>query len=114
VVGKGGKPDASAVAQGGGRKNKNNKKKKVGDNNRPLAGAPTAAAAATAVGGGRGDKRSHQASSSDDGGVCYPVHNSTCHITEECREIKKLVEQYREHLKQQRDDDAPSRQREGK
>jgi hypothetical protein len=43
-----------------------------------------------------------------------PVHNSTCHNTEEYREIKKLAEQYREQLKQQRGDGAPSRQQEGK
>jgi hypothetical protein len=42
------------------------------------------------------------------------VHNSTCHNTEEYREIKKLAEQYREQLKQQRGDGAPSRQQEGK
>jgi hypothetical protein len=41
------------------------------------------------------------------------VHNST-HLSAECPEIKKLTEQYREHLKQQRDDGTPSRQREGK
>jgi hypothetical protein len=37
-----------------------------------------------------------------------------CHSTEECREIKRLAEQYREQLKQQRDDDMPSHQQEGK
>jgi hypothetical protein len=37
------------------------------------------------------------------------VHNSTCHNAKECREIKKLTEQYHEHLKQQRDDGVPSR-----
>jgi hypothetical protein len=42
------------------------------------------------------------------------VHNSTCHSAEECREIKKLTEQYREQLKQQRGDGASSHQREGK
>jgi hypothetical protein len=42
------------------------------------------------------------------------VHNSTRHNAEECREIKKLTEQYREQLKQQRGEGAPSRQREGK
>jgi hypothetical protein len=34
--------------------------------------------------------------------------------TEECREIKKLTEQYHEQLKQQRGNGTPSRQREGK
>jgi hypothetical protein len=42
------------------------------------------------------------------------VHNSTCHSAEECREIKKLIEQYHEHLKQQHNDGAPSCQRDGK
>jgi hypothetical protein len=36
------------------------------------------------------------------------------HSTEECREIKNLVEQYHEQLKQQCGDDAPSCQQEGK
>jgi hypothetical protein len=117
--GKGGKPDTSAAAQGGGSKNKNknkNKKKKGGGNIQTLARAPTAAAAAAAGGGRghRGDTRPRQASDSDDGGVRCPMHNSMCHNAEECREIKKLVEQYRKHLKQQRDDGVPSHQREGK
>jgi hypothetical protein len=42
------------------------------------------------------------------------VHNSMRHNTEECREIKKLTEQYCEQLKQQRNDGTPSRQWEGK
>jgi predicted Rossmann fold nucleotide-binding protein DprA/Smf involved in DNA uptake len=42
------------------------------------------------------------------------VHNSTCHTVSECREIKKLVEQFREKMQQQRQDGTPSRQREGK
>jgi hypothetical protein len=114
-VGKGAKPEASTAAQGGGRKN--NKKKKAGGSNQPLAGAPTAAVAATAAGGGqgpRGDECPHQAFDSDDRGVRCPVHNSTSHNVEECREIKKLVEQYHDQLKQQRGDGVPSRQREGK
>jgi hypothetical protein len=43
-----------------------------------------------------------------------PVHNSTRHSVSECWEIKKLVEQFREKMQQQRQDGAPSRQREGK
>jgi hypothetical protein len=43
-----------------------------------------------------------------------PVHNSTRHTASECQEIKKLVEQFREKMQQQRQDGAPSRQREGK
>jgi hypothetical protein len=35
------------------------------------------------------------------------VHNSTCHTAVECREIKKLAEQFREKM-QQRQDGAPS------
>jgi hypothetical protein len=42
-----------------------------------------------------------------------PVHNYTRHIAAECREIKKLAEQFREMI-QQRQDGAPSCQREGK
>jgi hypothetical protein len=114
-VGKGAKPKASAATQGGGSKNKN--KKKADGSNQPLAGAPTVVVAAVVAGGGRGpcgDKRPYQASGSDDGGAHCPVHNSTCHSAEECREIKKLVKQYHEQLKQQHGDSAPSHQREGK
>jgi hypothetical protein len=42
------------------------------------------------------------------------MHNSTRHTTLECQEIKKLVEQFREKMQQQRHDGAPSHQREGK
>jgi hypothetical protein len=42
-----------------------------------------------------------------------PVHNSTRHTVAECREIKKLAEQFHEKM-QQRQDGTPSRQREGK
>jgi hypothetical protein len=42
------------------------------------------------------------------------VHNSTRHSAKEYQEIKKLTEQYREQLKQQRVDGAPSHQWEGK
>jgi hypothetical protein len=42
------------------------------------------------------------------------VHNSTRHTTLEYREIKKLVEQFYEKMQQQCQDDAPSRQWEGK
>jgi hypothetical protein len=96
-VGKGAKPEASAAAQGGGSKNKN-KKKKADGSNQPLAGAPTAVVATAAAGGGRGN-----------GWARCSVHNSTRHSTEECHEIKKLAEQYREQVTQQRGDGAPSR-----
>jgi hypothetical protein len=43
-----------------------------------------------------------------------PVHNSTWHSVSECREIKKLVEQFHENMQQQCQDGAPSRQRKGK
>jgi hypothetical protein len=107
------KPNARAQAQGGG--NSNNNKKKAGGT-QPLAEASTAAA--TMVGGGRGgprgDKRPRQPSNSDDGSAKCPAHNSTCHIASECREIKKLAEQFREKMQQrQRQDGAPSRQWEG-
>jgi hypothetical protein len=43
------------------------------------------------------------------------VHNSRRHSIEECRKIKKLIEQFREQVKQQpRQEGAPSHQREGK
>jgi hypothetical protein len=42
-----------------------------------------------------------------------PVHNSTRHTVTECREIKKLTEQFREKM-QQLQDGAPSHQWEGK
>jgi hypothetical protein len=35
------------------------------------------------------------------------VHNSTRHDPRECQEIKKLVEQYHEQLKQLCEDGAP-------
>jgi hypothetical protein len=42
------------------------------------------------------------------------MHNFTCHSTSECREIKKLVEQFHEKMQQPRQDDVPSHQWEGK
>jgi hypothetical protein len=42
------------------------------------------------------------------------MHNSTRHTVSECREIKKLMEQFREKIQQQRQDGVSSRQREGK
>jgi hypothetical protein len=87
------KPSAGAQAQGGGNDKK--KKKKAGGN-QPLAGAPTAAAVAAGGGRGgpRGDKRPHQPSNSNNGSMKCPVHNSTRHTASECREIKKLAEQF--------------------
>jgi hypothetical protein len=110
------KPNAGTSAQGVGGRGK--KKKKTGGS-QSLAGAPTATAVVVAANGGRGgqrgDKRPRQPSNSDEGGAKCPVHNSTRHITSECREIKKLVEQFREKMQQQsRQDGAPSRQREEK
>jgi hypothetical protein len=106
------KPSAGAQAQG----SSNGNKKKEAGGNQPLARAPTAAA--TVAGGGRGgprgDKRPHQPSNSDDDNTKCPVHNSMRHTTSECREIKKLMEQFRKKMQQQRQDGAPSRQREGK
>jgi hypothetical protein len=43
-----------------------------------------------------------------------PVHNSTRHTEAECREIKKLVEQFCEKMQQQCQDGVPSCQWEGK
>jgi hypothetical protein len=108
------KPSAEAQAQGGGNSN-NNKKKKTGGNH-SLDGAPTATAAAAGGGRGgpRGNKHPRQPSNSDNGSTKCPVHNSTRHTVSECREIKKLTEQFREKMQQQRLDGTPSRQREGK
>ena len=110
------KPNAGTSAQGVGGKGK--KKKKAGGS-QSLAGAPTAAAVAAAANGGRGgqrgDKRPRQPSNSDECGAKCPVHNSTRHTASECREIKKLTEQFREKMQQQsHQDGAPSHQREGK
>jgi hypothetical protein len=78
------------------------KKKKKAGSNQPLAGPPTAAA--TVAGGGhggpRGDKLPCQPSNSNDGSTKCPVHNSMRHTAVECREVKKLVEQFREKMQQ--------------
>jgi hypothetical protein len=76
-AGKVGKPDADAAAQSSG---KNKKKKKM---------AP------------HGEKWPRQPSGSNEDGPWCPVHNSRCHNMEECREIKKLMEQFRVEQKQQ-------------
>jgi hypothetical protein len=109
-------PSVGAQAPGGGNGNDNNNNKKKAGGKQPLAGAPTAADAATGGDrcGPRDNKRPHRPSNSDDGSVKCPVHNSTHHTAEECREIKKLVEQFCDKMQQQRQDGAPSRQWEGK
>jgi hypothetical protein len=100
---KAGKPNAGAAAQGGGKNNNNNnsnnkkKNKRASGNNQPLASAHTAAAAPAAAGGGHGlrnDKHPREAFDSNDGGAWCPVHNSTHHNAGECRDIKKLAEQF--------------------
>jgi hypothetical protein len=55
-----------------------------------------------------------QMSNSDDDSTKCLVHNSTCHTTSKCWEIKKLTEQFHDKMQQQRQDSAPSRQWEGK
>jgi hypothetical protein len=112
-VGKGAKPETSTAAQGGSskNKNKNKKKKKASGNNQPLARAPTVVVAAAAMGGSRGprgDKHPRQAFDNDGRGAHCLVHNSTRHSVEEGSEIKKHMAQYREQLKQQHNDSAPS------
>jgi hypothetical protein len=109
-------PNAGDEAPGSGNGNSSNNNNKKAGGNRPLAGALTAAAAAAGGGRGgpRGDKHPRQPSNSDDGSVKCSVHNSTRHTAVECREIKKLTEQFCEKIQQQRQDGAPSRQREGK
>jgi hypothetical protein len=108
------KPSAEAQTQGSGNNNNNNNNKKAGSN-KPLAGVPTAAVAVAGGGRGgpRGDKRPCQPSNSDDDSTKCPVYNSTRQTVSECQEIKKLTEQFREKM-QQRQDGAPSHQREGK
>jgi hypothetical protein len=110
------KPNVGTQTQGGSNSNNNNKNKKKAGGNRPLAGAPTTAAVAAGGGRGgpRGNKRPRQLSNSDDDSTKCPVHNSTRHTASECREIKKLVEQFCDKMQQQRQDGAPSHQREGK
>jgi hypothetical protein len=88
-AGKANKPNADAATQSSGKKKK---KKKAAGKDKPLAGAPTNADAIAAR-GPRGIKRPRKLSGSDEGGPRCPVHNSKCHSAEECREIKKLVEQ---------------------
>jgi hypothetical protein len=107
------KPNVGAQAQGGSN---SNKKKKASDN-QALAGVPTAAA--VVAGGGRGEpkgnKRLRQLSNSDDGSTKRPVHNSMRHSMLECREIKKLAEQFCDKMQQQQcQDGTSSRQPEGK
>jgi hypothetical protein len=102
-AGKASKPEAGSAAQGSG-KNKKKMKKKSNNNNKPLAGAPTTAAITVETGGGHNphsDKLPHQPSDSDEGGPLYLMHNSRRHSTVECREIKKLMEHFREKQKQQ-------------
>jgi hypothetical protein len=112
------KPEADAAAQSNGKNKNRKKKKKSNNNNKLLTGAPTAAAVAAAVGGGCGpcgDKRPRQPSDSDEGRPRCPVHNSRHYNAKECREIKKLTEQFHEQQKQQpHRDDTPPCQREGK
>jgi hypothetical protein len=86
------KPKVDAAAQSSGKNN--NRKKKSNNNNKPLAGAPTAAAITTVTSGSfdlRSDKRPRLLSDNDEGGLWCLVHNSRCHNTEECQEIKKLT-----------------------
>jgi hypothetical protein len=113
--GKGGE-QAQRWGPGPRRRQQNNNNNKKAGGNQPLAEAPTAAPVAAGRGrdGLRGDKRPRQPSNSNDGSTKCPVHNSTRHTASKCREIKKLAEQFREKIQQQRQDGAPSRQREGK
>jgi hypothetical protein len=102
------KPNVGTQAQGGGSGNgNNNNKKKKADDKQPLAGAPTAAAAI--AGGGQeatnapgscpiATTRPRQLSNSYDSDTKCPVYNSTCHSASECREIKKLMEQFHKKM----------------
>jgi hypothetical protein len=83
-----------------------------------MAVAPTTVVVAALASGGRdpcGDKWPRQPSGSDEGGPWCQVHNYRHHSAEECPNIKKLTEQFREQQKQQpRRDDMPPRQWEDK
>jgi hypothetical protein len=96
-TGKATKPEAAAAAQSSGRIK--NRKKKKSNNNKSLAGAAIATSVLVVAGGGHnphGHKRPCQPSGSDEGRLGCPVHNSRHHNAEECREIKRLAEQFRE------------------
>jgi hypothetical protein len=96
-VGKADKPDTNAAAQSSGKKKQQQQKKKVGCKDKPLTeGSTTAAATAGGGCGPHDDKCPRQSSGNDEGGPRCPVHNSKCHNAEECQEIKKLTEQFRE------------------
>jgi hypothetical protein len=112
-AGKADKPSMDVIAQCSGKK----KKKKARGIEKPLVGAPTTTV--VVAGGGRspcGDKCPRQVSDSDNGATRCSVHNSKCHYAEECWEIKKLMEQFREQMRQQSScqDGASFRQWEGK
>jgi hypothetical protein len=119
-VEKASKTNSSDAAQGSGNNNNNNKKKKkkkkADGNNQLLVGTPTVVVAVAS--GGQGlcnNKCPRQVSDSDDEGARCLVHNSRCHNAEECREIKKFTEQFREQQKQQPlQGGMPSFQREDK
>jgi hypothetical protein len=99
------KPNAGTRAQGGGNGNNNNNKK----TRRRLAATKNKKKAAAAGGGVGGQETTNALCNSDDGSTKCPVHNCTHHSVMECREIKKLTEQFREKMQQPRQYGASSR-----
>jgi hypothetical protein len=109
--GKGGEQaQRRAQAQGDGNSNK----KKAGGT-QPLAGAHNAATAA--AGGGMAGREATNALVSRPI-VTTAARSARCTtphaIPRQCWKIKKVAEQFREKMQQQRQDGAPSHQREGK
>jgi hypothetical protein len=103
------KKSAPAPAPAGDPSKKKKKKKKSGGAN-PMTGAPTAAAAADKD--QRPKKRPRQPPGSGEKGTWCPVHQTDRHSAEECREVQKLAERYRN--KQSRRDDGEQQQDKGK
>ena len=88
----------AAPGTGSGQRRKN--KKKAGGQNKPLSDAPTAAATAPQGSSGpRADKHPRPSSGKGKGGKWCPVHQSNRHSAKECREIKKLLDQFHERQK---------------
>jgi hypothetical protein len=109
------KPNAGIQAQGGGSNNNNNKKEEYW--RQPTANRSTHRRSCSGGCGPWGAKRQqtpHQLSNSDDGSTKCLVHNSTRHTASECREIKKLTEQFCDKMQERHQDDASFRQQEGK
>jgi hypothetical protein len=66
-----------------------------------MTGAPTAAAAADKD--QRPKKRPHQPSGSGEKGTWCPVHQTGRHSAEQCHEVQRLAERYRNKLSRHND-----------